>query len=249
MTLALETHGLYKRFGALTAVQAVNFQLGVGARHAIIGPNGSGKTSFINLLTGRYSPCAGSITMLGEDVTHLSESERVKRGLGRTFQITSLLDHLSVLDNIALGVANRLGIAQQMWRPANEYPHVIEESLRVLNILGIVDIAHRRVDQLPYGKQRLVEIAMSLGLQPKILLLDEPAAGVAANEVQLILNALKALPRDIAILMIDHDMELIFQFATRITVLVQGSILCQGTPNEIAQDHRVRQVYLGTEDD
>ncbi len=245
MTLALQTIGLSKQFGALTVADQIDFQLEPGARHALIGPNGAGKTTFVNLLTGRLSPSSGQVKMMGQEISSLNESQRVKMGLGRTFQINSLFNKMTVLDNVSLGISERLGIAKKMWRNASAFTQLKEESLEILSLLWIADDANERVNELPYGKQRLVEIAISLGLRPKVLLLDEPAAGVPSMESGRILQALDVLPKDIAILMIEHDMDLVFQFASRITVLVQGAVLCEGTPDEIANDSRVHQVYLG----
>jgi len=245
VSLALETRGLCKSFGALTVAANIDFKLEAGARHALIGPNGAGKTTFVNLLTGRLAPSSGSILLAGEDVTGLTQSGRVKRGLGRTFQINTLFGNMSVLDNVALGVAERLGCAGRLWKPASAFAAVREEALRLLAMLGIAEEADGTVQGLPYGKQRLVEIAIALGLRPRVLLLDEPAAGVPSLESGRILEALDSLPREIAILIIEHDMDLVFRFAKRITVLVQGEVLCEGTPDEIANDVRVRQVYLG----
>ena len=245
MTPALETIGLHKRFGALTVANDIHFRLEAGARHALIGPNGAGKTTFVNLITGRLPPSAGRILLGGEDITALPQAARVRRGLGRTFQINTLFRGLSVLENVCLAVSERAGIGGDMlWRfgarrAALEYGYALLERLR------IADDAARLVKELPYGKQRLVEIAIALGLQPSVLLLDEPAAGVPAAESAIILDVIERLPSDIAVLIIEHDMELVFRFARRITVLVQGSVLIEGTPTEIAADARVREVYLG----
>ena len=245
MSTVLETHDLCKRFGALTVAEKINFRLEAGARHALIGPNGAGKTTFVNLLTGLLAPSSGRVTLGGEDVTHLPQSGRVKRGLGRTFQINTLFREMSVLDNVALGIAERLGLSGKLWRPAGAYRMVQDEAIELLGSLGIADEAARRVVDLPYGKQRLVEIAIALGLKPTVLLLDEPAAGVPSLESERILQALDDLPGEIAILIIEHDMDLVFRFAQRITVLVQGEVLCEGSPEEIATDPRVQSVYLG----
>jgi len=245
MSPILETRNLCKSFGALTVAEKIDFRLEAGARHALIGPNGAGKTTFVNMLTGRLAPSSGAVLLGGEDVTHLAQSGRVKRGLGRTFQINTLFRDMSVLDNVALGVAERHGISGRLWRPAGEYKNIREESIELLASLGIEGEADRRALDLPYGKQRLVEIAIALGLKPRVLLLDEPAAGVPSLEAERILKALDDLPKEIAILIIEHDMDLVFRFAQRITVLVQGEVLCEGTPQEIATDPRVRQVYLG----
>jgi ABC-type branched-subunit amino acid transport system ATPase component len=215
----------------------------------LIGPNGAGKTTFVNLLTGRLAPTSGQVWIDGQDVTALPQAERVRRGLGRTFQINSLFKNMSVLDNVALGVAERLKVADKIWPPARAFNAVRDESMALLELLGIAADAGLRITDLPYGKQRLVEIAIALGLQPKVLLLDEPAAGVPSMESDRILQALDALPADIAILIIEHDMDLVFRFAKRITVLVQGEVLCEGTPQEIAADKRVHQVYLGEQND
>ena len=249
MSSVLETRGLCKSFGALTVADQINFQLEAGSRHALIGPNGAGKTTFVNLLTGRLTPTSGQVFIGGQDVTALPQAERVRRGLGRTFQINSLFKKMSVLDNVAMGVAERLKVADKLWQPARAFNAVRDESMALLEMLGIAADAGLRITDLPYGKQRLVEIAIALGLQPKVLLLDEPAAGVPSMESDRILQALDALPADIAILIIEHDMDLVFRFAKRITVLVQGEVLCEGTPQEIAADKRVHQVYLGEQND
>ncbi len=245
MSAVIETRDLCMHFGALTVAEKINFSLAPGDRHALIGPNGAGKTTFVNLLTGRLAPSSGRVFLGGKDVTALPQSARVKRGLGRTFQINTLFREMSVLDNVALGIAERRGLSGRLWRPACAHAAVREEATDLLASLGIADEAARRVVDLPYGKQRLVEIAIALGLRPTVLLLDEPAAGVPSLESERILRALDGLPAEIAILVIEHDMDLVFRFARRITVLVQGEILCEGSPEEIAGDERVQRVYLG----
>jgi len=241
----LETRALCKSFGALPVAANIHFRLEPGARHALIGPNGAGKTTFVNMLTGRLAPSSGRIYLGGQDITRLLPEERVRQGLGRTFQINALFRELTVLDNVALGVAERLGVAWRMLRPAGRYRGVREEVMEVLDRLGLADEAGKRVNDLPYGKQRLVEIAIALGLKPKVLLLDEPAAGVPSLESGRVLEVLEHLPAHIAILIIEHDMDMVFRFARRITVLVQGEVLCEGAPAEIASDRRVQEVYLG----
>ena len=245
MAAALQTETLCKSFGALTVAQNIDFRLEAGDRHALIGPNGAGKTTFVNMLTGVVRPSSGRILLGGEDVTHVKQEARVKRGLGRTFQITSLFRSLPVRDNVALAVAERRGTAHRVWKPASSHAEVRDESMELLATLGLPDDGLTRVADLPYGKQRLVEIAIALGLRPKVLLLDEPAAGVPSEESHRILGTLEKLPADIAILIIEHDMDLVFRFARRITVLVQGEVLVEGAPDEIAKDRRVHQVYLG----
>ncbi|HEX7054512.1 MAG TPA: ABC transporter ATP-binding protein [Burkholderiales bacterium] len=245
MAPVLETRQLCKSFGALTVAERIDFALEPGARHALIGPNGAGKTTFVNMLTGALAPTSGRIFLGGEEITRASQAARVRRGLGRTFQVTTLFRSLSVLDNVALGIAEREGIARRMWRPASRFTEVKDEAMALLGTLGIAADAATRVQDLPYGRQRLVEIAIALGLRPRVLLLDEPAAGVPSQDSGRILEVLGALPPDIAILVIEHDMDLVFRFARRITVLVQGQVLVEGTPQEIAADPRVRSVYLG----
>ena len=245
MNVALETRGLCKSFGALTVAADIDFRLETGARHALIGPNGAGKTTFVNMLTGVLPPSSGKILLGGEDVTTVAQSARVKRGLGRTFQINALFRQLPVLDNVALSVAERRRIAPRLWRAASAHQDVRDESMELLATLGLADDAGQRILDLPYGKQRLVEIAIALGLRPKVLLLDEPAAGVPSLESGRILQVLDNLPKDIAILIIEHDMDLVFRFAQRITVLVQGEVLVEGTPEEIGKNQRVHEVYLG----
>ena len=242
---ALETRGLCKSFGALTVAAGINFRLEAGARHALIGPNGAGKTTFVNMLTGVLSPSSGRIVLGGEDITATGQAKRVKLGLGRTFQINALFRRLPVLDNVALAVAERRGVAARMLRAASAHGDVRDESMELLATLGLAEDAGVRILDLPYGKQRLVEIAIALGLKPDVLLLDEPAAGVPSMESHRILQVLDKLPEHIAILIIEHDMDLVFRFAQRITVLVQGEVLVEGPPEEIAGDKRVHQVYLG----
>ena len=245
MNIALETCGLCKSFGALTVADDIDFRLESGARHALIGPNGAGKTTFVNMLTGALAPSSGTIALGGEDITAMGQAKRVKRGLGRTFQINALFRRLPVLDNVALAVAERRGVARRMLRAASAHDDVREESMELLATLGLAEDAGVRILDLPYGKQRLVEIAIALGLKPSVLLLDEPAAGVPSLESHRILRVLDNLPKHIAILIIEHDMDLVFRFAQRITVLVQGEVLVEGPPEEIASDRRVHQVYLG----
>ncbi len=245
MSIVLETRQLCKRFGALAVAENIDFRLEAGERRALIGPNGAGKTTFVNMLSGSIAPSSGRILLGGDDITGLTQAERVKRGLGRTFQINTLFRDLTVLDNVALGIAERRGVAGRKLRPAGTHDEVRSESLELLAMLDLAADAGRRLLDLPYGKQRLVEIAIALGLRPKVLLLDEPAAGVPSLESGRILQALDNLPADIAILIIEHDMDVVFRFAQRITVLVQGTVLVEGTPNEIAGDRRVHQVYLG----
>ena len=239
MTAALETIGIAKQFAALRVANDIHLRLEPGARHALIGPNGAGKTTLVNLLTGRLAPSAGRILLRGEDVTRLSQAARARRGLARTFQVNNLFPALSVLENVRLAVAEHRGLFTA--RRA-----LIEEAFAILSRLGLQDVAAAVVRELPYGKQRLIEIAIALAAEPSVLLLDEPAAGVPRGESGIIFDVIAQLPAEMAVLMIEHDMELVFRFAERITVMVRGSILVEGTPAEIAADPRVQEVYLGT---
>jgi ABC-type branched-subunit amino acid transport system ATPase component len=245
MAAVLQTEKLCKSFGALTVADQIDFRLEPGARHALIGPNGAGKTTFVNMLTGAIAPTSGRIFLNDQEVTRTSQAARVRLGLGRTFQITTLFRSLPVLDNVALAVAERRGDAQRMWRSASSHKEIIGESQDLLATLGLADDAATAAQDLPYGKQRLVEVAIALGLNPKVLLLDEPAAGVPSTDTEKILQHLEKLSSEIAILIIEHDMDIVFRFAQRITVLVQGQVLVEGPPQEIAADKRVRDVYLG----
>jgi ABC-type branched-subunit amino acid transport system ATPase component len=241
----LETRGLCRNFGALAAARDIDFRLEAGARHALIGPNGAGKTTFVNLLTGVIRPTAGAVLLKGRDITGVIQAERVKLGIARTFQINRLFRRLSVLENVYVAVAERVGAAPSMFRPAGKRRDVVEESMRLLEILKMTDEASRRVSELSYGRQRLVEFAIALGLRPEVLLLDEPAAGVPSAESHIILDAIAGLPGHIGVLIIDHDMDLVFRFAERITVMVSGAVFASGSPGEIAADPDVRAVYLG----
>ena len=242
----LETRGLHKSFGALLVARDLNFRLERGARHALIGPNGAGKTTFVTLLTGVLAPSSGTVLLEGEDVTALPPAKRVKRGIARTFQINQLFRGLTVLENVCIAVSERMGVGGAMLRPAGARRDVIAEATRLIGMLKLDEDAGRRVGELPYGRQRLVEIAIALGLSPRVLLLDEPAAGIPSAESHILLDAIAALPKDIAVLIIEHDMDLVFRFAERITVLVGGGILAEGAPAQIAADPEVRAVYLGS---
>jgi branched-chain amino acid transport system ATP-binding protein len=241
----LETRGLSRNFGALAAARDIDFRLETGARHALIGPNGAGKTTFINLLTGVLKPTVGTVLLKGRDITATPQAERVKLGIARTFQINRLFRGLSVLENVYIAVAERLGAAAGMVRPAGWRKDVVDESIALLDTLKLTDDAQARISELPYGRQRLVELAIALGLKPEVLLLDEPAAGVPSTESHIILDAIAALPAHIGVLIIDHDMDLVFRFAQRITVLVGGAVFARGTPKEIGSNPQVRAVYLG----
>lgn len=241
----LETQGLSRHFGALRAVRGIDFKLAAGARHALIGPNGAGKTTFINLLTGVLTPSSGRVLLGGQDITSKAQAERVKLGIARTFQINRLFRGLSVLENVCMAMTERAGAAGAMFYPAGRRTDIINEAMQLLHTLKLADIARHRVSELPYGRQRLVELAITIGLKPEVLLLDEPAAGVPSAESHIILDAIERLPEQIAVLIIEHDMDVVFRFAKRVTVIVSGAIFAEGTPREIEADRRVREIYLG----
>jgi branched-chain amino acid transport system ATP-binding protein len=245
MTVALRTRGLRKTFGAFVANAGVDLTLPVGARHALIGPNGAGKTTLVNLLTGVLPATAGEVYLGDRRVTHLPQHERVRLGMTRTYQINTLFPGLTVLESVVLAICERKRVAVAFHCTVESRAEEVEEAWPLLEQLHLAGDANALTRTLPYGKQRLVEIALALATRPRILLLDEPAAGIPAGQSAQVLEAVAALPRDVTILFIEHDMDLVFRFAERITVLVGGRILAEGAPAEIAADRRVRQTYLG----
>ena len=245
MQPALQTTGLVKCFGALPATDNVSFRLEQGARHALIGPNGAGKTTFINLLTGVLTPSAGQIFLEGADITRLAPELRVQRGLARTFQINQLFPAMTPLETLGLAVSERMRAGNDWWRVMGSNSAVIDEIVTLARRFGLMDVLGERTSNLPYGKQRLLEIALAFACRPRVLLLDEPAAGVPEAERHELLATVAALPREVSVLLIEHDMDLVFRVARRITVLVQGEVLLEGTPQEVARDRRVHDVYLG----
>src|SRR5437868_7151265 len=220
MTVALQTRGLEKSFGGLRVTRDLSLSVEQGARHALIGPNGAGKTTVINLLTGVLQPNAGHILLEGQDITHLAVHKRVLRGLSRTFQINQLYADLTPLETVGLAVSERLGRGGDWWRRMGTRSDVNEEIAGILSRFHLFDVVNELTATLPYGKQRLLEIAVAIAAKPRVLLLDEPAAGVPESERHDILAAVSALPRDVTVLLIEHDMDLVFSFADRISVLV-----------------------------
>lgn len=245
MTAALRTEGLGKSWGTFAANSDISLTFAPGARHALIGPNGAGKTTFINLLTGALAPSTGRIWLGDRDITALPQHARVRLGMTRTFQINTLFPGLTVLESVALAVAERTGAARVWTRTVASHTALRDEAMAVLALLRLDRDADSETRHLPYGKQRLLEMALALATRPSILLLDEPAAGIPAGESAELFAVIAALPRDITVLFIEHDMDLVFRFAERITVLVAGAVLTEGTPAEIAADRRVKEVYLG----
>ena len=242
---ALQTVDLYKRFGGLTVTNAVHLVLEHGARHALIGPNGAGKSSLVHLLTGVLAPSQGQIFLNGERIDRMPTEQRIARGLGRTYQVNSLFPELTPPESLVLAISRRAGLLGRLWRPLSRCTHVVDEAYEIARKTGLADSCLKPTRELPYGRQRLLEIALALAGNPTVLLLDEPAAGVPASESYEVMETIEALPKDVSILFIEHDMDLVFRFAERITVLVAGSILCEGTPDEIASHPEVQRVYLG----
>lgn len=245
MIAALQTEGLGKSFGAFKANSEISLTVARGARHALIGPNGAGKTTFINLLTGVLPPSAGTIRLNGEDITRVSQQGRVRRGMARTYQINQLFPDLTPIETVGLAIAERQGTGARFWSRVGADSAVIDEAEALLVHMQLGALMTRRTNTLPYGKQRLLEIALALACRPRLLLLDEPAAGVPEDERHDVLDSVAALPEDVTVLLIEHDMELVFSFADRISVLVQGMLFAEGPVDEIAGDPRVKAVYLG----
>jgi branched-chain amino acid transport system ATP-binding protein len=245
MPVVLETRGLDKYFGGIVAANKVSLCVEKGARHALIGPNGAGKTTIINLLTGVLKPTAGRILLDGQDITALESHARVRLGIARTFQINQLFGELTPIETLGLAVSERLGHGRDWWRIVGSKSAVTEQVVALIERFRLVDVMHERTAILPYGKQRLLEIALALACEPRVLLLDEPAAGVPEDERHEILATIAALPKDVTVLLIEHDMDIIFSFADRISVLVNGAMFVEGEPDEVARDPRVKAVYLG----
>lgn len=244
--MVLRTESLCKKFGSLEVAKDIWVNLPAGGRYALIGPNGAGKTTFINLVTGQLKPDSGRILLDGQDITRTGTAERVRKGLTRTFQINRLFPELTPLESVALVVCEREGVSANFWRGLAVHRDAIEEAFAILSRLGLGDVATRPTRQLAYGQQRLVEIALALATKPKVLLLDEPAAGVPKDESAMLFRVVANLPEDIAVLFIEHDMEIVFSFATQVIVLVGGGVLLQAGPDEVKEDPRVREVYLGS---
>jgi ABC-type branched-subunit amino acid transport system ATPase component len=245
MTQLLELRGLDKYFGGLHVTRNVSLELAAGDRVALIGPNGAGKTTLVNQISGVLQPDAGRIRLRGEDVTRLPQAKRVRAGLARTFQITTLAPHFPVQRQVELALLEREGLTNRAWRSVDAYPALQAEAQDLLARFGLREQAGIATEDLAYGEQRLVEMALALALRPKVLLLDEPMAGVPKGDGARLLAALDALPRDLAVLIIEHDMDLVFRFATRIVVLAEGAVLAAGDPETIRRDPQVRAAYLG----
>ncbi|MGE0563965.1 MAG: ABC transporter ATP-binding protein [Pseudolabrys sp.] len=243
--IALSTRRLQKRFGSLVVANDINISLPKGARYALIGPNGAGKTTLINLMTGMLLADDGEINLGNETITHLEPQQRVRRGLARTFQINTLFPGLNALEAVTLAVAERRGIAGEFWRNLSAHRESVDEAFDILSRLRLGDSCYQTTRELPYGRQRLLEIALALATRPKVLLLDEPAAGVPHEESGEIFEVVAGLSDDLTLLFIEHDMHVVFRFASHIIVMVGGAIFAEGPPDEISAHPGVREVYLG----
>ena len=243
--VVLSAEGLIKRFDGITATNNVSLKLRRGARHALIGPNGAGKTTLINLLTGVLEPTQGRITLDGQDITRRAPHERVRRGMVRTFQINQLFDTLTPMETLALTVSQHQGLGGKWWQALGSNVKVMRRCEELLEQFHLASVMNQTTKELAYGKRRLLEIAIALACEPRVLLLDEPVAGVPTGEREELLETVANLPADVSVLLIEHDMDLVFSFAKRMTVLVNGAILTEGDPDQIANDPRVKAVYLG----
>ena len=241
-----EVKNLVKNFGGLAVTNNVSLSLAPGDRLALIGPNGAGKTTFVNLVSGHLKPDGGSIMLAGEDITGVKAMQRVRRGLVRSFQVTRLFADMTPQEHVALAILQRDGKSTRMFGRHDAMRPVVEEVGETLNLLGLSELAHLKVREIAYGQQRLLEIALAMALRPKVLLLDEPAAGVPQSETARIERALDILPSDLAVLMIEHDMDLVFRFAKRVMVLAAGTVIFDGSPQDVTQDVAVREAYLGS---
>lgn len=245
MMRGLSVRGLNKSFGGLTVASEIDFDLPPGARKALIGPNGAGKSTFANLVTGILTPSSGQITFDGHDIRHLREAARVRKGIAKTFQITTLFRTMTVRENLRLPILQREGRATGFLRRNDSSRAIEDEVSALLDQFRLSPLGDLPVSQLAYGQQRLVEMALTLALRPRVLILDEPAAGVPSSESPLIIDAIERLPQDLAVLIIEHDMDLVFRVAQQIVVLVAGRILTEGSPARISRDPQVRELYLG----
>ncbi|SPL65074.1 ABC transporter ATP-binding protein [Ochrobactrum soli] len=246
MSTVFEVSKLRKNFGGLAVTNDVSLSMAKGDRVALIGPNGAGKTTFVNLVTGNLPATSGTVTLGGENVSKFNAMQRVRRGLVRSFQVTRLFFDMTPEEHVALAVLQREGKTGRILGDYHKMPAVMDEVRDILDTLGLLPLSQLRVSQIAYGQQRLLEIALALALRPKVLLLDEPAAGVPQSDTGRIEEALDRLPTDLAVLMIEHDMDLVFRFAKRVIVLAAGTVIFDGLPQDVVQDTRVREAYLGS---
>jgi len=241
----LEVKGLCKSFGALRASDGIDFHVAEGETHALIGPNGAGKTTFISQLAGDLRPDAGRIRFAGEDITALCAPKRARKGLARSFQITSVYPGFTALENVALAVQARSGHSFRFWRDARSDPALTEPARQVLEEVGLKERMTVLAGNLAHGEQRQLEVAMALATRPRLLLLDEPMAGMGIDESQHMIGLLSSLKRRQTIVLVEHDMDAVFRLADRIAVLVYGRVIADGSPESIRANPEVRAAYLG----
>jgi len=246
MSTVFEVTKLRKNFGGLAVTNNVSLSMAKGDRVALIGPNGAGKTTFVNLVTGNLAATSGTVALGGENLSGLNAMQRVRRGLVRSFQVTRLFFDMTPEEHVALAVLQREGKAGRILGNYRKMPEVMDEVCGILDALGLLHLGQLRVSEIAYGQQRLLEIALALALRPKVLLLDEPAAGVPQSDTGRIEEAIDRLPADLAVLMIEHDMDLVFRFAKRVVVLAAGTVIFDGLPQDVVQDAQVREAYLGS---
>lgn len=247
-SLALECHGLSKRFGGLDAVTKIELQIASGERRAIIGPNGAGKTTFFRLISGEFPATSGTIRLFQHDITRMPCHKRTHLGLGRTFQITNLFPTLTVLDNLVIAAMGQRGMKFSLLRPLSTYRDLYRQAEEILENVGMIDKRYTLIRNLSHGEQRQIEISLALVSKPRVLLLDEPTAGLSPAESAMMTTILKNLDSAMTILIIEHDMDVAFQVADRITVFHQGCLFTEGTPVEVRNNLRVQEIYFGAEE-
>ncbi len=241
----LKADGLRKNFDGITALVNVTLEVEPGERRAIIGPNGAGKSTLLNVFAGELPPTAGRVFLDGRDITRLPVPDRANLGLGRTFQRNSLFPGLSVFENTRLAVQHRQGVGRHMLRDARRFHAVTRETQAILEKVGLAEQRDQAVSTLAYGQQRALEVALALASEPKVLLLDEPTAGMSPAETAEMVKFIGALPRSLTMLIVEHDMDVVFTLADRITVLHYGEVIAQGTPAEVRANPLVQEIYLG----
>jgi branched-chain amino acid transport system ATP-binding protein len=243
----LELEGVSKRFGGVVATDGVSLDVAQGEVHALIGPNGAGKTTLIGQISGSLAADTGQIRFLGRDVTRAKQHERVRAGLARSYQITSIFKRFSVLDNLALAVQARSGSSFSFWRPVASEGALLEEARSLASQIGLGNKAEATAATLAHGEQRALEVGLALATRPKLVLLDEPMAGMGPEESQRMIELIARIRAQVTVLLVEHDMDAVFRLADRITVLVNGRVIATGRPEAIRADAQVRRAYLGDE--